>query len=146
MAMLKNGLLVSSLCLTALLVGCGPEPEPAPLTFTKDIQPIMASRCVRCHGGGGTLNNDPEQQGGVAGPPLYGYFDQFDDQGVCTAADGKGTATCKRGLGYFATTMAVLLKTYLHDKTNTRMPPPPTPSLSEHQLDTLDRWLAAPVK
>jgi hypothetical protein len=144
--MRSNGLVVLALAcgLAAVAGGCDAELVPHAPTFAADIGPLMISRCVRCHGGGGTLNDDPEQQGLIKGPPLYGYFDRLEDQGDCTAASGNGTDTCKRGLRYYAPTPGPLmtLKTYIHGKDANRMPPPPAPGLTEQQLQIMDNWLA----
>lgn len=40
----------------ALAVACGqaPTPEPAPVGFAKDVQPILARHCLECHSAGQT--------------------------------------------------------------------------------------------
>jgi len=138
---------VSALALAATIAACSPDLPPEQPTFEVDIKPIMLSRCVRCHGGGGTLNADP----GITskpvldssnnGAPYVGYFDRYEDQGTCTANDGRGTDTCKRGLGYFAVSLTTILSNYIDSTTDNRMPPPPAPTLTHHQLEVLHNWL-----
>ena len=58
---LATAILAATATLTA---GCGTEPVPDTPSFAVDVAPIMHARCVRCHGGGGTLNIDPTYDGG----------------------------------------------------------------------------------
>jgi len=39
------------LLLVCFIVGCG-QKSPKPVSFREDIQPILANRCVKCHGTG----------------------------------------------------------------------------------------------
>ena len=71
--MRRNGLLVTT-ALASVLAGlggaCSIEDTPHAPTYTLDIQPLVLSRCVRCHGAGGHLNADPDIRGRskTAGP------------------------------------------------------------------------------
>jgi hypothetical protein len=149
----------------ALGGACSAEPVPNAPTFEADIKPIMLSRCVRCHGAGGKLNPDPEQQGRTPGAaPGDGFFESMDDPpcgppdggdaGADAGGDGGGDAAaagadagvpavaCKHGLRYYTTMALDALVPRIHATDATRMPPPPSPPLTDRQLQVLDHWLA----
>jgi hypothetical protein len=116
---------VSTLGLGA--VGCE-EPLPENPTWAVDIKPLVEARCVRCHGAGGTLNDDPDS------PPLpksdkevpqNGYFNMLENDGA------------KHGLKFYGGA----LKTYL----NLPMPPPPASPLSDREKDLLIKWGKNPI-
>jgi hypothetical protein len=123
--------------LGALAGACGPEHVPFEPTFATDVRPIMLSRCVRCHGGGGTLNKDPDHTGlGAGAAPIDGFFDRLEDD--CP----DGAVTGCHGLLHYATPPAQL-PLYIHATSDDmRMPPPPSRPLSDLQLQVIDRWLA----
>jgi hypothetical protein len=119
----------------------------------------MESRCIRCHGGGGHFNDDPDHTGigstppmgsmpGIGLPPIDGIFTQLDD--TCTATVTSG---CHGLLAY--TTDAgrkALFKGYIHSTSDGdgttvtgRMPPPPSPLLTSRQIEILDKWLDNPL-
>jgi hypothetical protein len=137
-------LIALALALGALAGGCDLQLAPSVPTFAADIRPIMLSRCVRCHGAGGKLNSDPQQKGSIPGAPISGYFDALEDRGDCNPADGGPPGdSCMRGLGYYTVAPGLTtLKLYIHGSGNQRMPPPPSPALTDLQLETMDRWLA----
>jgi hypothetical protein len=134
----------------ALVTGCGP-PVPASPTFAADVRPIFLSHCVRCHGGGGTLNVTHVPSGPDAAllpatqaPPLNGYLDQFYDSGSCTPVGGTLPVTCHRGAKYETTTnLHLYLDTF--KGTPTAMPPPPAPPLNDWELKVVDAWVANPI-
>ena len=122
--------------LASLLAACGAEPAPDMPTYARDVQPLMFARCVRCHGAGGTLNNDPGQLGTIRGAPLAGYFDHYEDTGDCSVTDaGTVSASCHRG----AATYALLMVTYVTLTNDSRMLPPPTPRLTDREIDIIKR-------
>jgi mono/diheme cytochrome c family protein len=136
-----------SLSLGVLAGGaCSPEDIPHTPTFAADVEPIMLSRCVRCHGAGGTLNDDPDHTGPFPGlAPIDGYFDRLED--ICP--DG-GTSNCKHGLLYYVKSAdpatpakRMTLVNYIHSTSDaSRMPPPPTPKLTTRQIQVIDAWMA----
>jgi len=141
-------ILAGSLMLGALAGGCGVQSTAPPSpTYEADVKPIITSRCLRCHGAGGMLNDDIDHTGvSGAGPgggaPTQGYFNQLEDTD-CDPVDGGVPKTCKRGLLYYATTAAARLKNYIHSADpNGRMPPPPSPGLTTRQLEVMDNWMA----
>lgn len=137
--MLKNHLLaiaVLAASLAGALSACGPEDPPADPGFEADVKPIMLSRCVRCHGADGKLDGDPNDPTKYAspGPPPNGYFDRYDDPAGCMTVAG---GPC-RGAGFYAAQMLI----YVRMKGAGRMPPPPAPELTDHQIKILERWAA----
>lgn len=123
--------------------GCGDEPIPEQgfVSYAVHIQPILTARCVRCHGGGGTLNGDPDAFGkGIpkGGKPINGYFEcGSEDRGDCST----GSMSCKHGLRYYATNAMGMaaLKIWLPS-----MPPKPSPPLTDREQELLARWFAKP--
>jgi hypothetical protein len=118
-----------------LSLGCSP-PVPANPTYTKDVKPILDAHCVRCHGAGGTLNSMV-----VAGrdhPPMTCYLQRYEDTGDCST-----TATCQRGAGYCgAGTGGSMLTLYteLPEDNRLHMPPLPSESLNDWEMEVLKRW------
>jgi hypothetical protein len=123
--------------------GCAAEDVPHAPTYAADVLPIMLSRCVRCHGGGGTLNDDLgiASDSPLKGAPFDGYFDHMEDQGTCVD-DQTATPPCKRGLLFYATNRTSQLQVYIHSTTSLRMPLPPAPPLTDRQLEVMDNWIA----
>jgi hypothetical protein len=102
-------------------------------TYEADVKPIVLSRCGRCHG-------IPPMGEPKIGMPTSA-LDRYDDTGNCAMMDGGSVdPSCVRGAKYYAKTMSA----YIHfaDGDTGRMPPPPSPRLSQYQLDTIDRWSA----
>jgi hypothetical protein len=113
----------------------------------------MISRCVRCHGGGRDdgggrlLNTDPDHKGDMPGArPPQGYFDRVEDEGDCSLVDGGLPGpTCQYGLGHYARPPFVDdFERRIHAVASNRMPPPPSPTLTDRQLQVIDRWVAEP--
>jgi hypothetical protein len=118
------------------LAGCGEEEVPVVVKFDPTIKDLLLAKCVRCHGAGGKLSGDPASMNGQA--PGNGYFTQYEDSGDCGAmmpVDCRHGAYTERGLiGY-----------YVHAKDDERMPPLPSPRLTDRELELIDRWTANPL-
>jgi len=104
------------LALAVLLVGCTPEPEPAALSFERDVAPLFWDECYVCHRGdepdaGLELWDDPyghtvgvtSTQADMAlvepGDHLYSYL-WHKLNGTQGIAGGSGTAMPLDGLLY----------------------------------------------
>jgi len=123
------------------IVGCGEEPIPDFPSWQKDLLPFFEARCVRCHGAGGTLNNDPYMgpntagKAGVArGTPTAFYANVYD----------MDASTTPPRLG--AKTLNALIAPYMTAKVanddQARMPPYPAPKLTDREMSLVNRWIA----
>jgi mono/diheme cytochrome c family protein len=134
---LKTTVAFLSLSLATVLLGCGEEPVPAEPGYAADVRPIFVARCVRCHGAGDKLNGDPLSLAGA--PPTNGYLQQYDDSGPCL--QDPLAAACKRGALYYGKIKPALIFTgRLHSSGDDRMPPLPAETLSDHQIQVIERW------
>jgi len=120
------------------LVGCA-EPIPEHPIYT-DVLPVFHAHCIRCHGAGGTLNDDPPTAQ-VLGAPVQTYLGHYADDysgcpmpGIFTLP---ATETCRIG----AKTAAGPLQVLIHSSGLGRMPPPPSDGLNDWELRLLDRWV-----
>ena len=144
--MRRTSIVIAAMSLSAAVLGaaCTPEDVPGDPTYMDDVKPILESRCIRCHGAGGSLNADPDHTGiSPGGAPFDGFFTQLDD--LCTAM--MKTTGCHGLLHYTAAAnpppdASAILKTYIHATTDMRMPPPPSPALTARQIGIFDAWLA----
>jgi hypothetical protein len=121
------------------VAGCESPIPPNP-TFEIDVKPIFFAHCVRCHGAGGTLNNDPRALNGYATDmPGVAHLDFYADQGDCTPdAQGNIPVSCERG----AKTEVTVIGAYIHLTSAMRMPLAPAPPLDDWELKVIDRWIA----
>jgi hypothetical protein len=138
--------LVVAVFLMGLLAGCE-EPIPEKVTFEPTMRALFASHCVRCHGAGGTLNNDPELTGlPHDDKPSTTYLDQFGDTGDCTIDPMTKLIpmSCRRGALYSASTIkfySVMAK----DTEPTRMPPAPSDPLTDWEKQLVGKWCDNPM-
>ena len=118
-----------ALALVVSALGCSPE-VPAVPTYAKDVQPIFAAHCVRCHGDDLSLGVDP-----IRGKmPAFCHLNRFADTGDCSNA-----ATCSYGAS--AAICTSLTVGYIsNDDAVMRMPPPPSDPLNDWEKDVLTRW------
>jgi hypothetical protein len=137
----KNSLL-SFLALALLtgglsLMGCGENAVPENPSWSRDIQPLMEAHCVRCHGGGGTLNGDPDVppnfKNGICPPPT--------DGGAYDCTPTAGNFTTQAGLMVYTASGGLLLKGFLAYP----MPPPPSEPLTDYEYNLLMDWAAHPL-
>ena len=132
----KNGLLIVLVASVASLgsSACSIQNTPHAPTFESDIKEITLSRCVRCHGAGGTLNLDPDSIN-PKGAPFDGFFDRMEDD----CPDGQ--AIDCHGLGHYVNDPR--LHNFIHRLPGALpMPPTPAPMLTSDQLDVFDLWIA----
>ncbi len=116
-----------SLFVTITLLGwaaCAAAEEPRATTavdFDREIQPLLTSRCLKCHGG-------DEPQAGL----------QFTDRDRATAALDSGRHAIVRG----RPDESELIRRVSSDDPDERMPSQGEP-LSGAEIDLLRRWIAA---
>jgi hypothetical protein len=122
----------------ALLAGCQ-EPVPGEPTYTVEMKPLFEAHCVRCHGGGGMINSDPEA-GIFATDKGNSHLNVYGMTGACTADAGAALGPCVLGAQWSA--MTGLMKAYLHGSGTIHMPPAPAEPLTDWELSLVDRWLA----
>jgi hypothetical protein len=109
------------------LVGCGEEPVPARITYAEHVGPLLAARCVRCHGAGGTLNVDPGTSYSWSHP------DPKDPSKDRTAPKLAMFNTEQAARAYIGGSLKAFLSSY-------PMPPPPAPRLTERETEILLKW------
>lgn len=101
----------------------GVPPAPTEIDFNRDVRPILARRCLVCHG--------PDQSTREAGLRL----------------DVRESATADRGdLGGPVivpgdSASSLLIKRVSADDPDDRMPPRPHPAISTTEIETLRRWI-----
>ena len=144
--MSKNGFLISLLCVggdSDIGPGRLQHPEHAARADLRDGHPgrSLLSRCVRCHGAGGTLNADPTATLGFYRLPyrrvLRPHGGRLPRRHRRSTA--MGWVTTRRDPGrHDACT------NYIHGRSGAAypMPPAPAPRLTSDQLDIFDLWLA----
>jgi hypothetical protein len=116
------------------LSACTPD-VPASPTYTKDVQPILAAHCVRCHGANGTLNGDPKIHTPLA-VPMICYLQSYDNNPVgCTTE-----TTCQHGAAYCASGGLITQYINFPVDSSTRMPPSPSDPLNDWEKEVLTRW------
>jgi hypothetical protein len=119
------------------LAGCGEEPIPVNVSYATDIKPLMEARCIRCHGGGGTLNKEP-------GLPAW-FIAKFTSDTPKTS-----DFTTYAGTKMFAPLFKLYLVPSPADPTTTPpipalpylMPPLPSPPLTSREKEMLLEWAA----
>jgi hypothetical protein len=151
--MMRAMMTAFALLLAAAGAGCTVYPaEPTSPTFAKDVQPILAAHCTRCHGGDGTLTNEVD---GSRPQSIECYLDQYADRGDCTTPVDGGpplVTQCKPGAKYCASPLpsppgtppTSYFDIYVFNAAATpnRMPPPPAAPLNDWEMNTLKRWAA----
>ena len=132
-------LLVGLFALTfaGLTLGCSPE-VPANPTYTKDVKAIFDAHCVRCHGANDTLVSMPVAASDH--PPKYCYFQRYESEGDCSSLSNPD---CKSGAG--SAYCAGMSLTYVSLPTDSalHMPPLPSQSLNDWEMEVLMRWSKA---
>jgi hypothetical protein len=133
------------------VVACVPD-KPATPTYAKDVGPIFAAHCNRCHsakGPGGSLQGDPMTATTPAKMPAACKFDFYDssDTATCTAAAGGaappiscwGAHYCVTGSPY-----AAVVSHYIRGDVDP-MPPPPASLMNDWEVDVMTAWLKNPL-
>jgi hypothetical protein len=128
-----------ALAMVVAVLGCSP-PVPSAPTYTKDVGPLLAAHCARCHSADFTPVLDPIA--GMTKTPRLCHLDSFDDTGDCSAT-GMAAGMCRFG----AKTCAGMFHTYITADVDTiRMPKPPSDKLNDWEIDVLDKWAANPLQ
>ena len=127
--------------------GCGPT-AVAPLHPTwADVAPVLRGECDSCHGW--TASDRPSDANGVhaantGGSLRFDFFDVPSD--VC----GDAALAVEPGVSLAgAPAVGSQIATDVVARQNARwprMPPQPSPALPAWEVETLERWAAAPVK
>jgi mono/diheme cytochrome c family protein len=110
--------------------------EPVNPSYSRQIKPLIEAHCIRCHGAGGTLNQDPDipdAEGVLQGPPVRGDFTQLADNGKIPGL-AFYTNSAPDGMG--ASRMLAFLP---------QMPPPPGEQLTKFEHDILVKWINNPL-
>ena len=125
-----------------MFAGCGEQPVPERVTYAHDIKPLMEARCIRCHGAGQMLNDDPDSVKTL-------------DVTKPNAGDFTGLENGPAGNGLLAYTVGggVLMKAYILSQKDPKtgatnpplMPPSPAPQLTSREREMLLKWLANPL-
>jgi len=159
--MSKSGLLgffgFPLLALGLLVAGCDVGTNPAipdMPSFQHDILPLTLSRCVRCHGGGGMLNGDPQSTSPTYQmAPRNGFFDKVDFiVPNCTVKDAQGNQSPCQGLSFYAV-RGLGNEAGADAGVNGNgswmvffplMPPAPAAQLTTNERALMERWIANP--
>jgi hypothetical protein len=122
---------IASLFAFALVAALGCSPEvPAVPTYAKDVQPIFAAHCVRCHGEDLSLGFDPIRRL----IPTFCHLNRFGDTGDCSNA-----GPCSYGASATICTNQTINR-IADDDSPLRMPPPPSDPLNDWEKDVVKRW------
>ena len=139
--MARSGFFLFTFALAGLaLAACDKAPVPDMPSFEHDIKPLTLSRCVRCHGAGGTLNADPSATI-LNTAPVNGFFDHDEDPPNCTTPAG----TVCRGLRAYAASGSADGGGAGPNHSQwvvffPMMPPAPGAPLTDRERELLDRW------
>jgi hypothetical protein len=125
--------------LAGLGAGCGETEVPLFPSYERDIKPLMAARCTRCHGAGGTLNVDPDSVLAKQPPPNMPKLPEAPKIGDFTRLEN---ANGHMGLMSYTGPAAETMQLYIRTGP---MPPPPAPPLTDREYELLMRWLAHPA-
>ncbi|GIW91425.1 MAG: hypothetical protein KatS3mg109_1857 [Pirellulaceae bacterium] len=103
------------------------EKTPDPIQFNRDIRPILSNNCYKCHG-----PDAAERKGGTGGLRLDTPDGAYEDLGGYAAiVPGKPEAS-------------ELVRRIRAEDPGERMPPPDSgKSLTEAEIQLLERWIAA---
>lgn len=98
------------------LLACEPVP-PAEPSWARDVQPLLAARCVRCH----------------TSPP-------FADPAIQTPERPRVAATRLDVYEVAAVETALIVTQVTRPEPAFRMPPPPSGRLTDYDIEVLRRW------
>lgn len=115
-----------------LAAGCSPTPMVPADPAWADVAPIFRGQCNSCHGW--TARD-------TAASYRFDFFEMTTDTcGDAALALDKGLALAGNPLA----TAKLHADISVQQSGWARMPPPPSPALSDWQRETLDRWAASP--
>ncbi len=116
-----------------LAAACDPDLAPEAPTWVDDVQPILRSNCVRCHG-----------ERNILSAPDYFRLDLYDDlrpEGSCGNPPERGCP--KLGAASPGVAVEASARVDLPSDVIGAMPPLPTRPLTDRQKTILRRWAAA---
>lgn len=139
---------LATLAVVATLAACGPsDAVPAHPTWA-DVAPIVRGECGSCHGW--TASDRPADPATGVHPPNTGGSVRLDFFDVTSEVCGDAALAVDPSVAFGGSPgTAAEVAGDVEPSPGARwprMPPQPSPALPSFEVETLERWAAAPVK